>query len=211
MLSDDTEHTAMVAQSLLSSRCPLSSSDSVQLFRRSLAWKLRLWLLAFPPAIGFATLRSIIKLWIGFSGQRSGVYSAGNGPAMRSAIIGAYFAGSTESINTFVAASTLLTHTDPRALTGALAIAHLAGWIVTNNTGTRGNTSSLVANIDTTEFSAIDSNTGARATEASPAVLAYHSSPIRLASWAEDTPPRASPEASLSLEARLGALSFSFQ
>jgi ADP-ribosylglycohydrolase len=51
---------------------------------------------------------------------------------MRSAIIGAYFAGSPESINDFVAASTLLTHTDPRALTGALAVAHLAGWIAAN-------------------------------------------------------------------------------
>jgi ADP-ribosylglycohydrolase len=30
-----------------------------------------------------ATARSILKLWLGFSPQKSGVFSAGNGPAMR--------------------------------------------------------------------------------------------------------------------------------
>lgn len=127
MVSDDTEHTVFVAQALL------SCSDSAAQFRRSLAWKLRLWLLCLPSAVGKATLRSIIKLWIGFSSERSGVYSAGNGPAMRSAIIGSYFAGSSESISAFVTASTRITHTDPRALTGALAVAHLSGWIVRND------------------------------------------------------------------------------
>jgi hypothetical protein len=53
--------------------------------------RLRGWLLSLPAGIGFATLRAILKLWLGFPLNRSGVYSAGNGPAMRVAVIGAFF------------------------------------------------------------------------------------------------------------------------
>src|SRR5262245_39723339 len=80
MCSDDTEHTCMTAQAIL------RSGGDVEVFRRSLAWRLRGWLLGIPAGIGLATLRSILKLWIGVSPQRSGVWSAGNGPAMRAAI-----------------------------------------------------------------------------------------------------------------------------
>ena len=61
-----------------------------------------------------ATARACLKLWLGFSPERSGVYSAGNGPAMRSALIGAYFCEDQDMIERFVTASTRLTHTDPR-------------------------------------------------------------------------------------------------
>lgn len=124
MISDDTEHTVFVAQSLL--RHP----DSPVRFGRRLGWCLRGWLLSLPAGIGFATLRAIVKLWLGFSPNRSGVYSAGNGPAMRVAIIGAFFAHDPERRTAYVAASTRLTHTDPKALIGASAIAELAAWIV---------------------------------------------------------------------------------
>ena len=85
MCSDDTEHTFLVAQSLL------THPDDPGAFQRCLAWKLRLWLLGLPAGIGLATARAILKLWVGFPPSRSGVFSAGNGPAMRSAILGAYF------------------------------------------------------------------------------------------------------------------------
>jgi ADP-ribosylglycohydrolase len=49
---------------------------------------------------------------------------------MRSALIGAYFQNDSQFIDEFVLASTRLTHTDPRAATGALAVAHLAAWAV---------------------------------------------------------------------------------
>ncbi len=124
MLSDDTEHTLFVAQSLL------MHSGSGEKFIRSLAWRLRWWLLALPAGVGLATLKSIVRLWIGFSPDSSGVFSAGNGPAMRSAIIGAFFADAPESIDTFTEASTRITHTDPRASVGARAVAQLAGLIV---------------------------------------------------------------------------------
>jgi ADP-ribosylglycohydrolase len=73
--------------------------------------------------VGWATLRAIVKLCIGFSPEKSGVFSAGNGPAMRAPIIGACFADQPERIVSYVRASTRMTHTDPRAEDGALAIA----------------------------------------------------------------------------------------
>jgi ADP-ribosylglycohydrolase len=108
MLSDDTEHACMAAQALL------AAPASEALFARSLAWRLRGWLLAVPPAVGWGTLRSIGKLWLGFSPQRSGVGSAGNGPAMRAPVLGACLAR-TDRIGPLVRASTRITHTDPRA------------------------------------------------------------------------------------------------
>ena len=116
MVSDDTEHTLFVAQSLL------AYPDDVTKFQRCLAWKLRLWLLGLPAGIGLATLKAILKLWLGFSPSRSGVWSAGNGPAMRSAIIGAYFFEDAKKRRAFVSAATRLTHTDPKAETAALAV-----------------------------------------------------------------------------------------
>lgn len=121
MLSDDTEHTCMVAQSLI------ESGPDVSLFRQRLAWRMRWWLLGLPAGIGLATLRSIIKLWLGVSPSNSGVYSAGNGPAMRSAIIGVFAGDDTRLLQQLVTASTCMTHSDPRALNGALLVALAAG------------------------------------------------------------------------------------
>jgi ADP-ribosylglycohydrolase len=117
MISDDTEHTCMVGQALL------DAPEDPDRFVRSLAWSLRLWLLGLPAGIGRATLRSIIKLWLGFSATRSGVWSAGNGPAMRSALLGVCLGQDRERLRTYVQASTRLTHTDPRAERGALLVA----------------------------------------------------------------------------------------
>jgi ADP-ribosylglycohydrolase len=51
---------------------------------------------------------------------------------MRSAIIGARFAGNNGLLYEFVKASTELTHTDPKALTGALAVSHAAIFAISN-------------------------------------------------------------------------------
>jgi len=117
MVSDDTEHTCMTAQSLI------AAGDDVRHFARDLAWRLRWWMAALPAGAGWATLRSIFKLWIGFSPEKSGVFSAGNGPAMRSAIIGVRWGHEPEILKNFIRASTILTHTDPKAYYGALAVA----------------------------------------------------------------------------------------
>ncbi len=116
MVSDDTEHTCMVAQSLI------ASAGRVDLFRSQLSWRFRMWLLGLPAGIGLATLRAIFRLWIGLGPQHSGVFSAGNGPAMRAAILGAAI-DDIESLAELVAASTRITHTDPKAAFGAFAVA----------------------------------------------------------------------------------------
>ena len=124
MVSDDTEHALFVAQSLL--RHP-ADADA---FQRRLAWHLRWWFAGLPAGIGMATARACVKLWLGFPPSRSGVFSAGNGPAMRSALIGGYFHDQPEMLGHFVLASTRITHTDPKAVVGAEAVARLAAWAV---------------------------------------------------------------------------------
>ena len=123
MISDDTEHALMTAQALV------AASGDVEKFRRVLAWKMRWWILGFPAGVGLATARACLRLWFGISPERSGVKSAGNGAAMRSAIIGARFANDEMRRREFVTASTRMTHTDARAETAALAVAEAAAWI----------------------------------------------------------------------------------
>jgi ADP-ribosyl-[dinitrogen reductase] hydrolase len=126
MVSDDTEHACLVAQSLVRSRGELKE------FERQLARSLRWWLLGLPAGVGLATLKSILKLWIGFPPNRSGTFSAGNGPAMRSPIIGIAMGNSVEDLRRFVMASTQITHSDPKAFYGALAVALAAYQSSTN-------------------------------------------------------------------------------
>ena len=87
------------------------------------------WLASLPAGGGFATLRAILKLWIGIPPSRSRVMSAGNGAAMRSALLGVYFANDAARRNQFVHASTEITHSDPRASIAALAVAETAAWM----------------------------------------------------------------------------------
>lgn len=116
MISDDTEHTCMVMQSLI------ESGDDVAAFKKRFASRLRWWVLALPAGVGKATALSCFKLWQGVSPSKSGIYSAGNGPAMRAAIIGATIADIPRLLE-FVQASSLLTHSDPKAEYGAVAVA----------------------------------------------------------------------------------------
>ncbi len=126
MLSDDTEHTFMVAQSLL------DAPTGAEAFARRLAWRLRFWFLSLPAGVGMATARATLKLWLGFSPKRSGVFSAGNGPAMRSALFGAMI-DDAEIRHEFVNASTCMTHTDPKAFVGAKAVAETVAFITRRN------------------------------------------------------------------------------
>ena len=117
MCSDDTDHACMVAQAIA------VSGGNPRRFAASLAWRLRFWLLGLPAGVGFATLRSILKLWLFFPPQFSGVRSAGNGPAMRSALLGVCFGHDDAALIQHVAAATGITHRDPKAESGALAVA----------------------------------------------------------------------------------------
>jgi ADP-ribosyl-[dinitrogen reductase] hydrolase len=111
-VSDDTEQTALIASALAISREPAS-------FGRDVIRRLRRWFLAMPPAIGFGTLRACVKLCLG---GRTGVRSAGNGPAMRAALIGVV-ADDDAHLDALVAAATRPTHTDPRAEDAARVVA----------------------------------------------------------------------------------------
>jgi ADP-ribosyl-[dinitrogen reductase] hydrolase len=117
MCSDDTDHACMVAQAIA------VSAGSPRRFVSSLAWRLRFWLAGLPAGVGFATLRAILKLWLFIPPQFSGVRSAGNGPAMRSAILGVAFSESDPLLIMHVSACSAITHSDPRAQFGALAVA----------------------------------------------------------------------------------------
>ena len=116
MVSDDTEHACLVARALIE-----SAGDGDRFVRR-LGRHLRWWLLGLPAGLGSATLRATLRLWCGFSPRKSGVYSAGNGPAMRSAILGAAV-DDLDRLRELVRLSTRITHTDPKAEYGALAVA----------------------------------------------------------------------------------------
>jgi ADP-ribosyl-[dinitrogen reductase] hydrolase len=127
MISDDTEHTLMVAQALL------SHPKDVKAFQCALAWKFRWWFAGLPGGVGLATAKACLKLWAGFPASKSAVHSAGSGPAMRSAILGAYFAEEPEKRGEFVLASSRLTHRGWQAETAALAVAESVALSVMND------------------------------------------------------------------------------
>ncbi|MGC3961044.1 MAG: ADP-ribosylglycohydrolase family protein [Verrucomicrobiota bacterium] len=68
------------------------------------------------------TAKACLKLWFGFPVSRAAVASGGSGPAMRSAIIGAYFAEDEKRRREFVSASSRLTHRGWQAEAAALAV-----------------------------------------------------------------------------------------
>ena len=122
--SDDTEHTVLAGIALL------KSGGDVKRFKRSFATLLRKWLLTAPAGIGLGTLRAILKSML-VGPDRSGVNSAGNGPAMRAALFG-LLAKDESHLVELVRASTRITHTDPRAEEGALVVARAARFAATN-------------------------------------------------------------------------------
>lgn len=117
MVSDDTDHARMTVQALA------DCGDDIARFTDALSREVRRWILSFPPGVGLATLRAGIKLIAGADARTSGVFSAGNGPAMRAPVIGVAWGEDGEAMCRFVRASTRLTHTDPKAEWGAQAVA----------------------------------------------------------------------------------------
>ena len=194
MLSDDTEHACMTAHALL------VAGEDPDRFARALAWKLRWWLLGLPAAIGLGTLRALLRSWIGFSPARSGVASAGNGAVMRAPIIGAWF-DDPDRIAAFVESSTRITHRDPRAASGALAIALAARHAVRRQAPRPDQLldeirAQTIVRDDRELCVALDRVAGALARDATPAALAaelgltrgvtgyvHHTVPICLHAW----------------------------
>lgn len=122
--SDDTEHTVLVGCAML------ASGGEVERFRDRFASDLRIWLMTLPAGIGMGTLRAILKSF--FVGPKySGAKSAGNGPAMRSALLGVLAENDTH-LRKLTNVSTRATHTDPRAIEGAVVVARAARFAMRN-------------------------------------------------------------------------------
>jgi len=128
MWSDDTEHSIMLAQSLL------ASGGDEDTFLKCFAWELRWWLFGLPAGVGMATAKAMIKLWLGISPRHSGVFSAGNGTAMRTAIIAAYSPHNKNQRSRFVKAHTRMTHSDPKAVIASLSVTELTHHLLQANT-----------------------------------------------------------------------------
>lgn len=118
VVSDDTEHA------YLTYRAWRESEGDLERFRVGLASRLRRWFLALPPGIGLGTARALVKLCLGWSPERSGSSSAGNGTVMRAPVLGVLVPE--ELLPQWVEASSVMTHRDPRAIEGALVVARLA-------------------------------------------------------------------------------------
>jgi ADP-ribosylglycohydrolase len=135
MFSDDTEHSIIVAQ------CLIESLESSVKFEKTLRRRLQKWLFTLPAGVGFATLRGIIK---SFFMRQSGVFSAGNAPAMRAHLIGLFYGDDDVMLQKFIKVNTYITHTNPKAYYGALVVAKatylfshheeekLLGWVEQN-------------------------------------------------------------------------------
>lgn len=120
MVSDDTEQSCLALQSW----CEAPAEP--QRFALALSRRLRWWLLALPAGVGMATLRALLRAWLGFGPGRSGVWSAGNGAAMRSVVLGAVI-NDPQQLRQYIEASAGITHRDPLAAEAAW-LAALAAW-----------------------------------------------------------------------------------
>lgn len=127
-VSDDTEQSALVAQSL--ARHPQDLVASVRAFRRALLG----WFLRLPFGIGLATIRACLRILCGL--RESGVASAGNGAAMRAAIVGVFLSADASERRRVGTALAQVTHRDPRAVEGALFVSEVAALAATSPPGT---------------------------------------------------------------------------
>ena len=134
-ISDDTEHAFLTAQAWL------AAHGDDERFGAALGWRLRGWLIGLPPGIGLATLGACLRLCCGWSWGTAGVDSAGNGAAMRAAVLGAVLAENPERRRRVVTTAARITHVHPLAVTAALAVAETAAWLM----GKNGDEDALVA------------------------------------------------------------------
>lgn len=129
VVSDDTDHSCLAALAVL------RSGGDPAVFARAWARSLAFWLWSAPYGVGFATLRAGAKISVGVGPERSGVHSAGNGPAMRAPILGVVLASDPPRREEFVAVCSRASHTDPRAIDGAQLVAAGAAALATAEPG----------------------------------------------------------------------------
>jgi ADP-ribosyl-[dinitrogen reductase] hydrolase len=159
--SDDAQHAALTLRAL-----ELAQGDPER-FRQALGRGIALWFLCLPPGIGLATLRSAFKLCAGLRAPASGVFSAGNGPAMRAPVLGWEIADPAR-LEEFVRISTTTTHTDPKAQTASLALARTLQHLRRHPSPTRADLLTLWRSVDNAPYwqSAVDAIEAADSTAA---------------------------------------------
>ncbi len=118
VVSDDTQHAALLVASLLAGQGDLERSRHA--FRRALG----AWVLSLPWGIGMATLKACGLILLGV--ERSGRDSAGNGAAMRGAAPAVAAPCDRERRLALGRMAAEVTHTDVRAIEGALFVGELA-------------------------------------------------------------------------------------
>lgn len=123
LTSDDNDHLIITAKALL-------ETNSVEEFKKSLSNKLKLWLFSLPIGIGATTLKSIIKLLLGF--KNSGIKSEGNGPLMRVPVIALNFAHDSTLRNSYIKASTEITHKSPQSLSASIGVGNFITYLSNN-------------------------------------------------------------------------------
>lgn len=124
LLSDDTLMAVATVQALY------LSPDDPDLFASELARRLKWWFWCLPPGIGLATLKSCMRLTVGISATRSGIASAGNGPAVRAVVLGCALSSDPIKRVQYITASTRITHTHSLADSGS-QLAGLAAALAT--------------------------------------------------------------------------------
>ncbi len=127
IVSDDTEHLVLTSLALIQSQ----NSDE---FGNKLKHNLKYWFLTLPPGIGMTTLKSCFKMLMGFSYNKTGVISLGNGPAMRCAIIAAFFhqTQDREKMLEYLKVSTFITHNHQGALDACISMSNLITYLLNN-------------------------------------------------------------------------------
>ena len=115
LLSDDTLMAVATIQAFY------VAEGDVERFAKELAKRLRTWFWCVPPGVGFATIKSCLKLTVGFGPNRSGVTSGGNGPAVRAVVLG-YLIADEVKRNDWIRASTIITHSSDIAVEGSQII-----------------------------------------------------------------------------------------
>jgi ADP-ribosyl-[dinitrogen reductase] hydrolase len=115
-VSDDTEQAALLAEALVPD---VDEARVAGRFGRSLVS----WFLRLPFGIGLATIRACVRRLVGL--RPSGVLSAGNGAAMRAAVVGARLATDAAARRSVGRAVATVTHRHPAGVEGALYVAEL--------------------------------------------------------------------------------------
>lgn len=123
-ISDDTEHFMITLKAILDTE----RTENKKSFELNLKKGIVRWFSSLPAGIGKATLISCFKMCV--KSKNTGYFSAGNGPMMRSGVIGAYYFNNEKIRQEYINASTRLTHTDPLAFLASHSHADIVSYLV---------------------------------------------------------------------------------